>query len=402
MKISKNPILILVVIVSAWVFAFIAIRHWYIHSVKIPAQVKSLSPIAEFKIGVNTGVNYIGDRIDVIAFSPTNPDLIAVAGWEEEIQLWNINNIETPETILTGHIGTVISTTVDCLAFIQSGEQLACKTFNTFSLWSIPSGKLLNTENTDTTDMRCFSAAISPVSPVLATGLGDIKLWDISKPNEIKGTYVLPPNIGQQTMLHEDVMWTSYHYTKRAIKHHNETLNQHYRFIDFSHDGKWIAAGGEMYDYDRKIALDKIKVWDLQSKKLFKIIEGDIPDNFEPNIHYRDFYTIKFSPDNRFFAVGHKNGFTIWSLPEWSIYRNVDGRGIFDIAFSPNGKMFATAGHKLKIWLAESETPIEFYKNEGYFASPRIITFSPDGSLLAGGDSDGFVRIWDMRKIEKN
>lgn len=393
MKISKNPILILVVIVSAWVFAFIAIRHWYIHSVKIPAQVKSLSPIAEFKIG---------DRTEVIAFSPTNPDLIAVAGWDEEIQLWNINNTETPETILIGHIGKDIFPIADYLAFLQAGEQLACKTFSTFSIWSIPSGKLLNTETTYPTDMRCFSAAISPVSPVLATGLGDIKLWDISNPNDIKGTYVLPPKLKQQVMSHEDVLLNKDHFSVQANKHHNETLNQHYRFIDFSHDGKWIAAGGEMYDYNRKISLGKIKVWDLQTKKLFKIIEGDIPDNFEPNIHYRDFYTIKFSPDNRFFAVGRKDGLTIWSLPEWSIYRNVDGGDIFDIAFSPNGKTFATTGHKLKIWLAESETPIELYKNKGYFASPHIITFSTDGSLLAGGDSDGFVRIWDMRKIENN
>ncbi len=267
----------------------------------------------------------------------------------------------------------------------------------------MPSGKLLYTENKHPTDMRCFSAAISPVSPVLATGLGDIKLWDISIPNEIKGTYVLPPNIGQQAMLHEDVMWTAYHHTKRAIKHHNETINQHYQFIDFSHDGKWIAAVGDMYDYNRKIKIDMIKVWDLSSKKLFKVIEVNLPDNFQPNYYYSDFRTIKFSPDNRFFAVVSKEKLTILSLPEWNIYREVNEPGIVDIAFSPDGKMFATSSYKrIKIWLEESQIPIDLQKNDIFLAGAKHIIFSPDGSLLAGGDMDGFVRIWDMRKIEEN
>ncbi len=398
MKISKKSILILVIIVSAWTFAFFTIRHWYIHSVKIPARVKSLSPIAEFTIGANIGGYYIGDRIDVIAFSPTNPDLIAVAGWEDEIQLWNINNTETPEAKLTGHVGTEIvsNSSVNCLVFLQSGEQLACKTYSTFSLWSIPSGKLLNTNSLD---MRSFSSTISPVTPILATGLHDVKLWDLSDPNEIKGTVVLPPKLGQQAISHEDVIWTSGHLSKRATKHHNETINQKYKFIDFSHDGKWLAAGGEMHDYDRKIALDMVKIWDLNTKQLFKIIKSDLPDDFKLGYYYADIYTIKFSPDNRFFAVAHKSGLTIWSLPEWNIYRKVDEPGIFDIAFSPNGNMFATAGRKLKIWLTESKTPIELYENEFAFAHPRIITFSPDGSFLAGGYSDGFVQIWNMRNI---
>ncbi len=78
MKIHKKSILISIIIVFAWTLAFFAIRHWYIHSIKIPARAKALSPIAEFNNG---------DRVDAIAFSPTNPNLIAVAGMKDQIKI---------------------------------------------------------------------------------------------------------------------------------------------------------------------------------------------------------------------------------------------------------------------------------------------------------------------------
>ncbi len=393
MKNKKVYLLLIFVMVAAWTLVFLSLRHWYTNAVLIPARAKARSPIAEFNQGAS---------IQAIAFSPINSDLMAVAGRGHEVKIWNINKTETPEVTLrshSGHSDKEIYPSVDCLAFSPTGKWLASKTYKTLEFWGMPSGMVLNTNSCE---MRSFTAAISPVNPILATGLHDVKLWDISNPNEIKGMFVLPTKIGEQALSHEDIIWTKDHYTEPAVKHHNETLNQSYQFIDFSHDGKWIAAGGDMYDENRKIKLDIIKVWNLHSKQLFKIIEGELPDNFKSGYYYSDIDTIKFSPDNRFFAVVGEKRLTIWSLPEWKICREVDESGIVDIAFSPDGKMYATSSYRrIKIWLEESHTPIDLQKDEVFLVGATNITFSQDGSLLAGGDFDGILRLWDVRKLNE-
>lgn len=390
MKNKKMYLLLIFVIVAAWTLVFLSLRHWYTNSILIPARAKARSPIAEFNQGAS---------IQAIAFSPTNSDLIAVAEWGHEVKIWNVNNTDTPEVILLGHTDKDVFPAVDCLAFSPTGKWLARKTFKTLDFWDMPSRTVLNPISCE---MRSFSAAISPVNPILATGLNDVKLWDISNLNEIKGTFVLPTKIGEQALSHEDIIWTKDHYTDRAVKHHNETINQHYKFLDFSHDGKWIAAGGQMNDVNRRIGFDRIKIWDLQSKQLFKIIEGDLPDDFKLGYYYADINTIKFSPDNRFFVVVGKKRLIIWSLPEWKIHREVDEPGIVDIAFSPDGKMFVTSSYRrIKIWLEEGQTPIDLQKDKDFLVGAKNITFSQDGSMLAGSGFDGVLRLWDVRKLNE-
>jgi WD40 repeat protein len=76
---------------------------------------------------------------------------------------------------------------------------------------------------------------------------------------------------------------------------------------------------------------------------------------------------------------------------------------VWDVAFSPDGKMLATVGSDatVKIWNISSQTAGSFtgqplYAFTDLMSDATSVAFSPDGSKLAAGSYDGIVIIWDM------
>jgi len=70
--------------------------------------------------------------------------------------------------------------------------------------------------------------------------------------------------------------------------------------------------------------------------------------------------------------------------------------GSMGVAFSPDGR-FAARGHGqvIKIW--EVATDQDILQLVGHTAAVKSIAFSPNGSLLISGGSDGAVRIWNLQ-----
>ncbi|MDE0636804.1 MAG: hypothetical protein OXI43_13275 [Candidatus Poribacteria bacterium] len=390
MDAKKIFLLFLAIVVVGVLLAFSTWDQWNDNQKTLLERTGPILPITEFNHGA---------RIQAIAFSPTNPNLIVTTGEDYTIKAWDRHNTQAPEVVLTGfleHDGSGDTYSVECLAFSSTGEWLIRKINWMLEFWDVSSKKKLSSF-----DIGSSNAAISPTNHLLATAFNDVRLWNISNPNEIIGTFVLPPLIGEQALSHEDVRLSKHHRTDRAVKHHNKTINQRYKFLDFSHDGKWIAAGGQMNDENRRIGFDRIKIWDIHSKQLFKIIQRKVPADFKLGYYYADIRSIKFSPDNRFFAVAGENGLTIWTLPEWKIYHEVQDQRIRDIAFSPDGKILAIVDVKgITLWSMDNITSIALLKRKSLWDSVSKIAFSHEGNLLAGTDYDGILSLWDIRKLK--
>ncbi len=79
------------------------------------------------------------------------------------------------------------------------------------------------------------------------------------------------------------------------------------------------------------------------------------------------------------------------------------GGPVISVAFSPDGKTFATGGWDGIVRLWDTETGVLLKKMRLSFFPPgavgmvRSVAFSPDGEKLAAGILDGNVIIWDVR-----
>ncbi|MCG9126870.1 PD40 domain-containing protein [Candidatus Poribacteria bacterium] len=87
-----------------------------------------------------------------------------------------------------------------------------------------------------------------------------------------------------------------------------------------------------------------------------------------------------------------------WGLPDGAEMRLGKGR-INEVEFSPNGKYFAVAS-TIGIWIYDAYTGDELSLLSDEGLNTRSISFSPDGSMLAYGSYDKYIRIYDTTNWE--
>ncbi len=82
-------------------------------------------------------------------------------------------------------------------------------------------------------------------------------------------------------------------------------------------------------------------------------------------------------------------------LPEGALRRLDCGAGLYDLAFSPNGRLLAAASRE-GIFICDTQTNILQRTLVADNATTGGAEWSPDGKQLASGTDQGQVVIWDM------
>ncbi|WP_392480738.1 NB-ARC domain-containing protein [Nostoc sp. C110] len=70
--------------------------------------------------------------------------------------------------------------------------------------------------------------------------------------------------------------------------------------------------------------------------------------------------------------------------------------GIFSVAFSPNGKLLATGDTNNEIRLYQVVDGQQMLTCRGHAGWVRSVTFSPDGDIIASGSDDQTVKLWNV------
>ena len=134
-----------------------------------------------------------------------------------------------------------------------------------------------------------------------------------------------------------------------------------------------------------------IRLWDVAKGKLVRRWEGETRH-------------LVFSPDGKMLASSD----TVWSVESGKVLRQIPSQGLgrSSLAFSPSGRIIAASGPKSRAGAHDGFTStiqlIEIYSGEEVWRVERPsssnlpVAFSSDGRMLASGDGDSSILLWDL------
>lgn len=110
-------------------------------------------------------------------------------------------------------------------------------------------------------------------------------------------------------------------------------------------------------------------------------------------------YSIAYSPDGKLLASANSDGtITLVDADSLQFKQKITSQNdsLWSVAFSPNGKLLADAGRNgvIQVWNAEVMEKVDEFK--GHSDEVHSLSFSPDGSRLASASWDHTVKIWSV------
>jgi WD40 repeat protein len=149
--------------------------------------------------------------------------------------------------------------------------------------------------------------------------------------------------------------------------------------LSFNKEGNILAATGD----------NSVSLWNANTGGLIKKVSSEEP------------YDGAISPDGKTMAIGG-NGIQVIDVDSNQIRYSMPGW--YHVAFSPDGKVLATASdinnETVQLWDMASGKAIRTLNPTGVNNAPKFgqihsLSFSPDGSKLAAGTNEYEVYLWD-------
>ena len=280
--------------------------------------------------------------VRAVAFSPNRGQrLLAFGGADQVVQVWDLSK-NALHSRLVGHKGMVRA-----LAFGPDGATLASAGEDgEVRLWDAPSFRLRLALAGHSDMVTCL--AFSPSGAILATGSLDasVKLWETGS--------------GQE---------------RASLHGHFDGVSA----VAFAPEARQMATGG----FD-----GSVRLWE-PAAPIFTP-EACLSYPGEPA-------GVAFSADGQSLRAAGTAGVVRWNVRAgWPFERAGKIEKATALAAAPDGSRYATAAPGGKVMLHRADNDERIATFEGDAATVRSLAFSADSRLLASGDQNGVVRVWDL------
>jgi len=344
--------------------------------------------------------------VNRLAVSPDG-HTFATSGWDGNVYLWKMENgLEFIETPLGEPVGRQ---TVSCLAFSPDGKLLAAGgNGGKVYVWEVGSEK--EPRIIEAHKDWVHSIAFAPGGKGLVSAGGhyegkgrsarQVRLWDATTGEKLLEYDVEPGDSVAAVAFSPDgqtlasvgagsvVLWDAATGRKTRTLQGREAAGSAYHGsgVAFSPGGRLLATIGPG---------DVITLWDVTTGgPLFQDPEGNVTP----------VSCVAYSPDGSQFAAC-ADAISVWDAAAGRRLRVLQGHEVYDVAFSPDGKLLASGSGGLdgsvRLWDWASGEEIRKFPGQEWVQACRV-AFSPDGNLLAAlyrretlpGIDVSNVRLW--------